>query len=215
MTSTNVRETKDRILDATEKLIAEQGIFATSLRQITAKAQVNLAAVNYHFQSKDDLVLAVYRRRIVPMNEERLALLDELEATYRGHPIPLDEILHAFFEPVLHLSAKMAQEGVPLGAMLGRIYTEPFDKFSQGFLQEMAATGHRYAEAMARSVPHLRKEEVYWRLWFTIGIVSHTLGASFKLRQLSQGVCDPERQEETLRQMVAFAKAGWEAKQAQ
>lgn len=214
MNEASVRDTKDRILDAAERLVAQQGIFATSLRQITTEAKVNLAAVNYHFQSKDDLILAVYRRRIVPMNEERLALLDELEKIYGGKPIPIDEILRVFMEPVLNLSAKMAQAGIPIGGMLGRLYTEPFDKLMQGFASEMAATAQRFTKAFRKTLPHLTQQEVFWRLWFTIGALMQTVGAAPKLKLISQGACDPENRQQALRQMVAYAKAGWEAPKA-
>jgi AcrR family transcriptional regulator len=214
MNESSVRDTKDRILDAAERLVAQQGIFATSLRQITTEANVNLAAVNYHFQSKDDLILAVYRRRIVPMNEERLALLDELEKSYAGKPIPVDSILHVFLEPVLNLSEKMAQSGIPIGAMLGRLYTEPFDKLMHGFANEMAATAQRFTKAFHRTLPHLSAQEVIWRLWFTIGLMTQTIGAAPKLKMISQGACDPENRQQALRQMVAYAKAGWEAPKA-
>ena len=72
--------TKDRILDTAERLFARDGFEATSLRSITAEAGVNLAAINYHFQSKEALVQAVIGRRMGPMNDRRLALLDAYEA---------------------------------------------------------------------------------------------------------------------------------------
>ena len=72
--------TKDRILDSAERLFARDGFEATSLRAITAEANVNLAAVNYHFQSKEALVQTVIGRRMGPVNAQRLALLDAYEA---------------------------------------------------------------------------------------------------------------------------------------
>lgn len=214
MIQANVRTTKDRILDATERLIAKQGIAATSLRQITAEAAVNLAAVNYHFQSKDDLVLAVYRRRIVPMNEERLALLDELEKTYGNKAVPLEELLRAFVEPVLSLSDRMARAGIPIGGMLGRIYTEPFEKFLQGFYGEMGAVVQRFLKAFRKAQPELSAQEAMWRLWFTIGTIAHTVGSAGMLQRLSQGACDSENKQQALRQIIAYTKAGWEAGRA-
>src|SRR5262252_5809342 len=71
--------TKDRILDAAEALFMEHGFEATSLRSITAAAGVNLAAVNYHFGSKEELFQAVLTRRLDPMNQERIELLEALE----------------------------------------------------------------------------------------------------------------------------------------
>src|SRR5256885_13500706 len=76
-------ETRTRILDAAEELFMQHGFEATSMRLLTGKAGVNLAAVNYHFGSKDALIEALFRRRLDPMNAARTAELEELEATER------------------------------------------------------------------------------------------------------------------------------------
>ena len=68
--------TRERILNAAELLFVEQGFEATSLRQITTKAAANLAAVNYHFGSKQALIREVFERRLRVLNAERLAQLD-------------------------------------------------------------------------------------------------------------------------------------------
>ena len=88
-------ETRTRILDAAEELFMQHGFEGTSMRLLTAKASVNLAAVNYHFGSKHALVEAVFRRRLDPMNQERLAGLEALEAQGRSpgaeEPLPSKE----------------------------------------------------------------------------------------------------------------------------
>ncbi|HEY6339983.1 MAG TPA: TetR family transcriptional regulator, partial [Bryobacteraceae bacterium] len=71
------QDTKTRILDVAERLFGANGFDSTSLRDITAEAQVNLAAVNYHFQSKDSLIDAVIARRIEPVNRKRMEMLDK------------------------------------------------------------------------------------------------------------------------------------------
>ena len=91
--------TKDRLLDAAEELFSSRGIDATSLRAITIAAEVNLAAVNYHFGSKDGLVKTVFLRRLEPLNNERLELLDALEISAAGAPIELEAILDAWVMP--------------------------------------------------------------------------------------------------------------------
>ncbi|HYL25936.1 MAG TPA: TetR family transcriptional regulator, partial [Burkholderiales bacterium] len=94
-------ETRTRILDAAEELFMQHGFEGTSMRLLTAKAEVNLAAVNYHFGSKHALVEAVFRRRLDPMNAARLAELDKLEAAER---LPQPEgIIRAFIAPGLRL----------------------------------------------------------------------------------------------------------------
>src|SRR5206468_11715977 len=98
------RVTKARILDAAEALFMEHGFEATSLRAITAAASVNLAAVNYHFGSKEELFQAVLTRRLDPMNQERVDLLTRLESEATPHALPCEQILHAMFVPALRLA---------------------------------------------------------------------------------------------------------------
>src|SRR6185312_12842639 len=104
--------TKEKILNAAEKLIAEQGYAATSLRSIIAEAGVNLAAVHYHFHSKEALLEAVILRRAVPANQERLALLDRFEKEAGGNPIPLERVIEAFVAPTLHISSDPKSGGM-------------------------------------------------------------------------------------------------------
>src|ERR1700704_4644337 len=96
--------TKGRILDAAESLFIEHGFEATSLRSITAAAGVNLAAVNYHFGSKEELFQAVLTQRLDPMNQERLDLLTALERAAAPRPVPCEQILSAMFVPALKLA---------------------------------------------------------------------------------------------------------------
>src|SRR3982750_4118509 len=96
-------DTKARMLDAAEALFMEHGFEATSLRSITAAAGVNLAAVNYHFGSKEELFQAVLTRRLDPMNHARLSLLTRLEAAAAPQPLSCEKILTALFVPALTL----------------------------------------------------------------------------------------------------------------
>ncbi len=204
MTEANVRETKDRILDSAERLFALQGIEATSLRQITSDAEVNLAAVNYHFTSKDELVRSVYIRRIRPMNERRLARLSALET---NEAIDLDALLDAFIVPVMEAAQELQKEGLTMGQFMGRLYTEPNAAAKNIIVSEMSETFRRFSTAFARVLPHLTTNEATWRLFFTIGIVSHTLAAGPKFAALSQARIDPGDTKEVLRQMKAYATA--------
>ena len=80
-------DTRERILDAAERLFMAHGYEGTSMRQITGEAAVNLAAVNYHFGSKESLMQEVFRRRLDWLNEERLRVLDHMEADANGKPL--------------------------------------------------------------------------------------------------------------------------------
>src|ERR1700745_3725770 len=116
-------ETRTRILDAAEALFMQHGFEGTSMRPLTSTAEVNLAAVNYHFGSKDALIEAVFRRRLDPMNTARIAALEELEPT--GRPCAADSIIRAFVGQSLRMMEDAKGGGRNFIRLLGRTYTEP------------------------------------------------------------------------------------------
>src|SRR4051794_4654288 len=93
-------DTKQKILDAAEQLIAEQGYTGTSLRQIIASAGVNLASIHYHFGSKEELLDQLLTRKAGPVNEKRIELLDRYAAEWDG-AMPLEKVFEAFFAPMV------------------------------------------------------------------------------------------------------------------
>jgi len=202
---TNGSGTKDRILDSAERLFARDGFEATSLRAITAEANVNLAAVNYHFQSKDALVRAVIGRRMGPVNEKRMAMLAACESAAGDGPLPLDAVLDAFLLPVLEISRSHAKE---FGPLMGRLYTEPGEFIQHVFKDHLEEVGRRFVSAFQRALPHLGSTELLWRLHFVIGAMTHTIGAGKLLQFLSHGQCDPSDIEGTMQRLRTFLKAG-------
>jgi len=197
--------TKDRILDSAERLFARDGFEATSLRAITAEANVNLAAVNYHFQSKEALVQAVIGRRMGPVTTRRLALLDAYEAEAADAPVPLEKLLDAFLRPVVEMVGSHAHEFVPL---IGRLYTEPGEFAVRLFKQQFEHLARRFVPALQRALPELPRVELVWRLHFAIGALAHTMAASKMLELMSGGSCEISDVEGTLTRLKAFILAG-------
>src|SRR5689334_14150154 len=117
-------DTKTRILDAAESLFVEHGFEATSLRQLTSAAGVNLAAVNYHFGSKEELFQSVLTRRLDPMNQERIDLLERLERESNGKAIGVEKILSAMLIPALRLARDERRGGKDFLRLLGRAYAD-------------------------------------------------------------------------------------------
>src|SRR5580765_3827301 len=113
-------DTKQRILDAAEKLFANQGYGATSMRQIIGEAGVNLASIHYHFGSKEELLDGVVERKAGPVNAARLALLDQVQAGAGEKAPELEAILHAFLSPVAKGAAKSEQ----FVKLMGRLFSE-------------------------------------------------------------------------------------------
>jgi AcrR family transcriptional regulator len=200
--------TKDRILDAAERLFAHDGFEATSLRAITTEADVNLAAVNYHFQSKEALVQAVIGRRMGPVNAQRLALLDAYEAEADDGPVPLERIMDAFLRPVIEMVGSHAHEFVPL---IGRLYTEPGEFAVRLYKQQFEHMAQRFIPALQRSLPELPHAELAWRIHFAVGALAHTMGASRLLKLMSGGLSDVSDVEGTLARLKAFVSAGFTA----
>ena len=193
-------DTKSKILDAAEKLFGIKGFDATSLRDITAEADVNLAAVNYHFQSKDSLIDAVIVRRIGPVNQRRFEMLDAA-----GPNPTVEQILAAFLGPVLELDRHRV---VPL---LGRTISDPQQFVERVFKKHLQEVSRRFNEALSHALPDLPPAERLWRLNFTIGMMTHVLSWSPVFEQISGGLCSVEDREAVLERIVDFAAAGFRA----
>jgi AcrR family transcriptional regulator len=202
-----MKDTKTRILDAAERILAEHGFAGCSLRAVTASAGVNLGSVNYHFQSKESLIQAVIRRRLVPLNRERLAALDACEARAAGREVALADLLHALLDPMFRGDS----DGTGFLRLIGRIYTEPTLDFARLFRQELDDVVRRFWPAFHRTLPDLEPEVLFWRVFFTIGAMAHVLAGGAMLQMVSGGICDPNNAENALRQLVLYAEAGLRA----
>ncbi len=202
--------TKDRILDAAERLFASRGFSGTSLRDITAEAGANLAAVNYHFQSKDALIVAVVARRAGPVNEQRLKLLDECEARAGDGPLDPDCVFRAFLEPMLGFRKRLAS-GAVTGRLISQVFTEPGEFFRELFQNEFRETARRFIAAFQRAFPELPPQEMFWRFQFTIGALVHAMAGEEHLRFISGGLCEPATDEALVARLIAFAVAGFRA----
>ncbi|ALP62742.1 TetR/AcrR family transcriptional regulator [Paraburkholderia caribensis] len=176
-TSRHAGDTKARILDAAETLFIECGYEAMSLRQITSKAEVNLAAVNYHFGSKEALMHAMLARRLDLLNQERVKLLDRFDAML-GTRLTCEHVLGAMFIPALRVSRDTRIGGKAFLRLLGRAYTDP-SPFIRDFLNaHYASVSVRFFDAFQRALPHLPREELGWRLHFAIGALSGVLAGA-------------------------------------
>lgn len=203
--------TKERILDTAERLFAERGFDGTSLRAITSAAGVNLAAVNYHFRSKNDLMHKVFARRLAPINARRLAVLDACEKEAGTGAVPLIKVVRAFVEPLLRPEGIAPPGRLSLQALLGRMYAEPGRNVRRIFLGEMEEVVRRFRDAFRHALPGVPPVEIFWRLHFTIGAMAHTLAASWIIEMFSGGLCDPCDVDATVERLVVFAVAGLES----
>jgi len=202
--------TRTAILDTAERLFAQRGFEATSLRKITAEAGANLGAVNYHFKSKDGLILEVLKRTFQPVNERRLKLLDEIEAG--EEPPSVESILEALFRPPLELVSKPVQGGWFFPRLLVYCLTQPGAYLKPLVEEHFAHKTRRFYSALQRACPELPKAEVRWRLHFSIGAFLLTAGNPQVLEITSEGMCKVTDPEAVLRRIVGFCAAGFTVK---
>jgi AcrR family transcriptional regulator len=195
--------TKERILGAAETLFARHGFAGASLRQVTAAAHVNLAAVNYHFGSKDNLIEEVFRRRLDELNARRLdALKNAL-----GKPAPdLKDVLGAFIRPALDLSLDQGG-GHAFMRVLARAYAEHDERLRRFLSDNYGHVLREFAAAFGHLLPHLEKEELYWRLDFITGALTHSMADFGPMKRRSQ-VSEETHRERAAEHLIRFAVAG-------
>jgi AcrR family transcriptional regulator len=205
-------DTRDRILDSAETLFAEKGVAATSLREITRDAEVNLAAVNYHFGSKTGLFEAVLERRLLPLNRERLEALDRLEARNAPESIEIGQILDALLRPAVRLIGVPASKGASFPKLFARVILEPNPEFQQIFRRQFDEIGVRFHDALSRCLPHLPRAELIWRAQFLIGAMAHTICHLGSIRDLcGDADAEPVDIDELVGRLIAFATPGLKA----
>lgn len=202
-------DTKQRILDAARTLFAERGFPATSLREITKLADVNLAAVNYHFGSKDGLLKELVFECIEPINAERIRLLDAAEAAAGEQPVELRTLIHSFIEPAVRELCEMSSD---MPCVLSRLHHEPHAGLEEIMGEILAPTIARFIAATHRSLPHRTPEELLIRGHFMVGSMLHLL--DFKCEELmpipgvnKEVISDYDFR---LEQLVSFCTAGFD-----
>lgn len=199
--------TAERILNAAEQVFAQHGFTGVSLREITRKAKVNLAAVNYHFGNKETLYGEVIRRRVRPINQARLARLDEALARAGDQPPPLEEILDILIRPVFDVHRDPARGGEAIVRIISRCLTEPLPFMSDLIAAEFHPVLARFSQAIRRRAGHLTPEDFMWRMSFVVGAMQHTLATMHQMGALTRGICRDNDYEGALARFIASAVA--------
>ncbi|CCJ48833.1 TetR/AcrR family transcriptional regulator [Bordetella parapertussis] len=207
--------TREIILETAEQLFAQQGHDGTSMRQITSAAGVNLAAVNYHFGSKEALVQAVLKRRLEEVNRERLRLLNELEAAAGGTPLKPSQIVDAFFGTLLRLAASPDHAGKSFLPLLERTMTDPSGFIRTLFAEEYADVMERYKNALFAALPGVPRAEIMWRFQFMLGATSYAIMGTDTLRFVTGWTFDqaepPDNPHWLLPRLLSFLLGGLRA----
>ena len=199
--------TTDRILDAAERLFANHGYEGTSIRDIVDEAKVNLAAIHYHFRSKEALLEAVLTRRISIVNDARLQRLIQAEEDSAPRPPSVEQIVRAFIIPVVEF-AQRDKSGSTFVQLMSRMFTEPRFSLTNFLGRKFGETISRFSEALVCSLPDVPREIVLWRAFFTMGAMHHLLCSPGKVDLLSRGLRKSTSDADMTDYLVEYAVAG-------
>jgi AcrR family transcriptional regulator len=199
--------TQSRVLDAAERLFAEQGFEGASIRAIVDAADVNLAAVHYHFKSKEALLEAVLLRRISVVNEARLRSLDAAEAAAAPKPASVEAIVRAFVIPTVECAHRDAT-GATFAQLMSRMFTEPKFSMTDFLSRKFGDTMSRFTTALTRALPKMPRDVVMWRAFFAMGAMHHLLCAPDKIDLLSKGLRNTTGDADMTNYLVEFSVAG-------
>jgi AcrR family transcriptional regulator len=166
---TPVETTRERLLNVAEQRFGEGGYEGTSLRAITVAAAANIAAVNYHFGSKEALLRAAVARAMAPVNTERRRRLDQLEAS--GPPTP-EELIRAFVEPGLELVLRRGERGAVVARFIGRIAFDPSRRIRELYAAESDPIESRYLAALQRALPQAPPDAVAFGYMNMLGLLA-------------------------------------------
>ena len=201
-------ETRRRLLDAAEALFAERGFESVSLRDITLAADANVAAVNYHFRNRDGLVEEVMARYINPVNDERLARLDQLESRNGSKPLAIEEILEALVRPFVTQVQRSEMSEKLFYRLMGRMFGDMAETMPASVERGFREMLGRFRKAFRRALPEISEAELWWRMHFSFGAMVHMMAHGELLQKFSDGASGNPSSDQSMARFVHFTAAG-------
>lgn len=208
-------ETVERILDAAEQLFAEKGFAETSLRLITGKAGVNLAAVNYHFGSKKALIQAVFARFLGPFCQSLERELDRRQHGADGQPVTLEELLELLVEQALAIKPRLGNDLAIFMRLLGLAFSQSQEHLRVYLDGMYGKVFRRYMLLVHAAAPRIPPLELFLRMHFMLGAAVFSMSGIKALRGMAESDFGVHTStEQVLRLMVPFMAAGMRADSA-
>ena len=198
--------TKKKILNVSHKLFAEKGFNGASIREIAKECGVNIAAINYHFGNKQQLIDQVLERRLNNLFDIRKSMLDELNQGDPNKVCNLEQILHAFIAPALFMINDEHQGGRIFMQVLARAYAEQSEALHDLMKDRYTPIIKEFAEAIGLACPELPRETIFWRFHFIIGALTYTMG-HFGATSVARQMPEAEYFEKSVAELIKFAKA--------
>lgn len=199
-----VESTRERLLNIAEQRFGEGGYEGTSLRAITVAAAANIAAVNYHFGSKEALLRAAVARAMAPVNTERRRRLDQLEAA--GQPTA-EQLIRAFIEPGLELVLRRGERGAIVARFIGRVAFDPSRRIRELYAAETDPVEARYLAALQQALPRAAPESVAFGYANMLGLLALHQSQALSRAPDADDLEDPGKLAENL---IAFLVAAFD-----
>jgi AcrR family transcriptional regulator len=198
---------REKILDAAEVTFAELGYAGTTLRLVADAANVTQALISYYFGSKQGLFEATFLRRGMPISEQRLANLQQLQES--GKRIRLRDLVQAFLSPVLALRA--SREGRAFLRLQARLHTEPPSVSYELRTKVYDFSTRKYVEALQTALPELSQQDVFWRMTLMVGAYMYAFSDTHRLELMAPELVNLDDTEAILDQITAFVVGGLQA----
>lgn len=205
---------RERIIAAAKEVFIEQGFDLATVREITLRADVNVAAINYYFGSKEELISEVLNLMMEPYTHARIAALDACEARAMPGAPSVEDVVGALVRPMVQFS-RDAQGARPLTRLILQIRSRPRESTTRFFIRRVDPAVFRFIDALARALPDLQRRDIFWRYNFSIGAVMQVLidsdPTTYRLKRLSGDLCDTDDDEQIIGQLTAYVCAGFRA----
>ncbi len=202
-------DARKRVIEAAEELFAKHGFDAVSIRDITKHCGANVAAINYHFGGRDNLVAEVMMRYIEPINDERLARLESARQRWGGKAVPLEELIEAFVRPLVTRVKKSELSERLFYKLCGRVFSEHIDSLPKQVEAHFEPLLKEFYKEFAHALPEINREELVWRFHFMVGGMIYLMSHQDLLQRMSQGDAGVPSMNVSISRFVRFAAAGF------
>lgn len=199
-------ETRRRVLLAAEKLFAKNGYDGAGMREIAREAEANLAAVHYHFGTKQALLCELLRLRGVPIAEQRMERLAELRE--RG-PFDLESVLRAFLEPAFFGNPSGALDHSPYAELRARLSLENEAMTREVLAEIFDESSRAYIQAIRECLPDLPDEDLYFKFHFMLSTMFYAMLNTGRVTELSGGTADTSNPKKVIEHLLPFLVVGF------
>jgi AcrR family transcriptional regulator len=199
--------TRERILDAAERVFAYKGYDGTALRDVAAEADVQLANIAHHFGPKESLFEKVIERRATVMGELRLNALERYRRGAKGEPIPLELLIEGYVWPFIERSSRHGEGWKNYAQLVARLANSL--RWGPIISQNYDSVAEQYIQELIKTLPHASAAAIYNCFHFTVGTMLVACAESGRIERLSKGKVRSRELERIFDDMLPFLKGGF------